>query len=88
MPMKATGFTDMCETKPIVAVDLEQTCSACPSQWQGYTSEGKELYIRFRHGYLAVYVDEQVVFDYSDNRLADGYMETEEMLMLTGIIST
>ncbi len=33
---------------------LRQTCSGCPSQWEGYTDKNEPVYIRFRYGYLSV----------------------------------
>lgn len=33
---------------------LEQTCRAFPSQWGGRTSDGDDIYIRFRGGELSV----------------------------------
>lgn len=43
-------------SKPIKIKSLTQTCEACPSQWQGKTHDGQDLYIRFRWGYLSVRV--------------------------------
>lgn len=31
---------------------LRQTCSACPSQWEGRTEDGLDLYVRYRWGQL------------------------------------
>src|SRR5438094_858727 len=33
-------------------VSLVQTCQWHPSQWEGWTSHGKAIYVRFRHGQL------------------------------------
>lgn len=35
-------------------VQVEQTCGACPSQWEGTDTEHRPVYIRYRHGYLSV----------------------------------
>jgi hypothetical protein len=35
---------------------LERTCFACPSQWEGFTSDGRGVYIRYRHDKLSVYI--------------------------------
>lgn len=32
-------------------VKAVQTCTACPSQWDSWTDDGKYLYLRFRHGF-------------------------------------
>ena len=37
---------------------LIQTCSACPSQWEGYIDEKEPVYIRFRYGYLSIRMGE------------------------------
>ena len=37
----------------IVVKEIEQTCVACPSQWEGYTDDGRCIYIRFRWGLLS-----------------------------------
>ncbi len=36
-----------------------QTCYACPSQWEGHTPEGREVYARYRWGHLSVYVSRE-----------------------------
>lgn len=35
---------------------LKQTCSACPSQWEGETADRRPVYIRYRFGYLSVQI--------------------------------
>ena len=39
---------------------LEQTCGACPSQWE-YFDNGFGVYIRYRHNQLTVYVNQTEV---------------------------
>ena len=34
-------------------IRIEQTCSACPSQWSMWTESGKYVYVRFRWGNLS-----------------------------------
>ena len=34
-----------------------RTCIACPSQWDIYVEDGRQLYARYRHGYF--YLAEQ-----------------------------
>lgn len=36
--------------------NLHQTCSACPSQWEGKTDRGHNVYVRYRWGCLSVRV--------------------------------
>lgn len=40
--------------KPIVVDDIEMTCEACPSQWEGRTRDGRFVYVRYRWGGLQV----------------------------------
>lgn len=71
---------------------IEQTCHACPSQWDAWTEDGTYIYIRYRYGYLTVtrYDDPEadrgdVLFamQYGDD--LDGTMNEDEMLLLTGL---
>ena len=76
-------------TQGVRLTKLIQTCNACPSQWDAWAEDGTYYYIRFRHGYLSVNsgdVDGPEVFCYADDRMADGYMEAQEMLELTGMV--
>lgn len=34
--------------------NLECTCEACPSQWEGTTINGEAIYIRYRWGRLTI----------------------------------
>lgn len=36
--------------------EIMQTCRACPSQWEGYTEDNRQIYVRYRWGYLSVRV--------------------------------
>lgn len=40
--------------KPIKVKTVQQTCEFVPSQWEGHTEDGRPIYARYRHGYLAV----------------------------------
>ena len=40
-------------------VELERTCPACPSQWEGKLEDGRMIYIRYRWGYLEVRVSKE-----------------------------
>ena len=35
-------------------IDLVQTCLSAPSQWEGVLSDGRWLYVRYRHGDLSM----------------------------------
>ena len=38
--------------------NLVQTCSACPSQWEGKTTDNRAVYVRYRWGYLSISVSD------------------------------
>ncbi len=62
----------------ILTETLDQTCFACPSQWSAETKEGKDVYIRLRHGFFYVNVNEERVFeDFPEGY--DGVMSTSSM---------
>lgn len=79
-------------------VELTQTCSACPSQWEGRLDDGRWLYARYRGGYLRVGLGkdlDQAVRAYGEEALLerhegdgfDGIMDTEELRRhLVGLI--
>lgn len=41
---------------------LSQTCGACPSQWEGKTTNDEEIYIRYRWGTLRVDINKETVY--------------------------
>jgi hypothetical protein len=46
-------------TKPLVLVDLKQTCVMLPSQWEARTGDNCPVYIRYKYGYLSVRIGPQ-----------------------------
>ena len=36
--------------------NIIQTCHSCPSQWEGEIEDGRNIYIRYRWGYLSIYL--------------------------------
>lgn len=42
--------------KPIKVTALQQTCKWVPAQWEGYTEDGRPIYVRYRHGRLCIYL--------------------------------
>ncbi len=38
----------------IIVTRIVNTCTACPSQWEGVTSDNRRVYIRYRHGGLRI----------------------------------
>lgn len=66
-----------------------QTCGACPSQWEGETTEGGSIYIRFRFGCFSVDLDGfQIYYTVIGNDAygGDGVMDTEKMQQITAHI--
>ena len=43
----------------IVIKSLEKTCYACSAQWEGWTNDNRQVYIRYRHGFLSVRISEE-----------------------------
>lgn len=37
--------------EPLVLARVVQTCTACPSQWDAWTTDGRYLYLRYRSGW-------------------------------------
>jgi hypothetical protein len=74
-------------------VSLSRTCCACPSQWEGETDDGREIYIRYRHGSLSWGIGDTLdaAVDASmDNRHQiteedDGWMTCATMFELLGL---
>lgn len=64
----------------LLIVKLKQTCHACPSQWEGKTDNGKDVYIRYRWGILRVDLNGSEIFceDIAGDGL-DGVLSTEEL---------
>lgn len=72
-------------SKPTVD-SFEQTCDSHPSQWSGLTTDGREIYIRYRWGGLSVDVaGHRILFiAYGDHY--DGKLSTAAMKDLTSAI--
>src|SRR5438132_12875533 len=73
----------------MIITELALTCLACPSQWNGTLSDGRPLYIRYRHGYLSAsfgVAGEQIFgLHVPGADIYDGFMELDEMLQYTGL---
>jgi hypothetical protein len=70
-------------------MNIVQTCTACPSQWEITLDDGRALYVRYRYATLTVdemndgKIGRQLFCkEVGDNPLA-GVMDTAEMLHLT-----
>lgn len=77
-------------------VTLVQTCTACPSQWEGCLEDGRYIYARYRWGHLSVRAGptpddavfgEDEIFEGSPEGADsfDGWMDTEQMLELANL---
>jgi hypothetical protein len=70
-------------TTPLVRVtSLEQTCYACPSQWEGETDNGDYVYIRYRWGHLTVSVNGEQIFATDHGNSLDGVLSYDELRTL------
>ena len=45
---------------------IEQTCYACPSQWEITLEDGRMIYARYRFGYLSVRISPEITEDIYD----------------------
>ena len=86
-------------TPPNVSkVDLRVTSlrggGACPSQFWGLTPDGREVYIRYRNGYLSIDVAEKQgqeapfnggVLKVQIGPALDGELSAEQLISLTGL---
>jgi hypothetical protein len=76
----------------IRVTEIRNTCSACPSQWEGLTDDEQVVYIRFRWGHLSVGVDHCLdeaicaapIFTWDDSDMCNGVMDYGQLKELTG----
>lgn len=62
----------------------EQTCWACPSQWDIFLENGDYVYARFRFGYLSLTLNSrEAIFGLEQGSGFDGVMSTSELMELT-----
>lgn len=47
----------------MVVDNIIQTCSACPSQWEGSLEDGRMFYARYRWGCLSIEVSKEPTND-------------------------
>ena len=81
---------------PPEVMKLVQTCECHPSQWEGWTSDGRVIYVRFRHAQLRIGVAPDYrrtppttlfVARYPGEHGDDGYLRYETLQHLTeGIV--
>lgn len=68
-----------------------KTCSACPSQWDIYTTDGKYIYARYRWGGLTLTLNfgqpnSKIIFSTGVGGGFDGCMSTIELKAITSSI--
>ena len=44
-------------------IEIVQTCSACPAQWEIKLKNGKMIYVRYRWGYLSIRISAEATTD-------------------------
>ena len=59
--------------------ELTQTCSVCPSQWEGTLTNGEELYIKYRYGYLSIRVNGTEIWGDQLGDNLDGVLSQKKM---------
>lgn len=67
-------------------IKAEQTCFACPSQWDAWDEDGDYWYLRFRYGYGSAECEakgEYRSFEAGDD--LDGCIELDLFLELAGL---
>jgi hypothetical protein len=73
----------------IKIVKVDQTCGACPSQWDMWDAEDNYYYVRYRWSNLTISIaaftdEEQEIFSHvTDNTGMSGVMSFEELISLT-----
>lgn len=70
------------KTPPLKVISINQTCSACPSQWDAVLEDGREVYIRYRWGRLSIRcpgVDGEEIFGAVLADDLDGCLEYSEL---------
>jgi len=63
---------------------ITKTCNACPSQWEGVTDDGREVYVRYRFGFLYIKVGDERVFErLLDEDRWEGMLDYDELKVAT-----
>jgi hypothetical protein len=50
-------YPDLPPEKPVEITEIHMTSGACPTQFEGRAADGREVYVRYRGGYLSVSLD-------------------------------
>ena len=70
-------------------VALDQTCGACPSQWEGRLDNGQRIYVRYRWGRLQLGVGPNIdaAVDATIKPGDDNYAEKQIGHSLDGVLT-
>lgn len=81
----------------MIVESVEQTCLACPSQWEGRLTDGRMFYVRYRWGHLSLSVspgpttdifeavDGEEVYSEATGSEYDGVISWDEVCNKTGL---
>lgn len=64
----------------MIVSNIVQTCSACPSQWEGKLQDGRMFYARYRWGTLTIEVSREPTDDIEIAMIPDGILFYTEKL--------
>lgn len=70
----------------MIVKSLTQTCGACPSQWEGQSEAGDDIYIRYRRGFLRIEVNGKTILSGRIGDSLDGVLNEEDMKSVTSRI--
>ena len=65
--------------RSVIVRALRQTSFSCPSEWVGVTTEGQEVYVRYRWGILRIDLDDNVFFQAEVGDPFDGVLTYAEL---------
>ena len=66
--------------KEMVIEKMECTCSACPTQYDIYLKDGRNIYFRYRFGSLRIELEGKVIYTWNSEDRWDGSLELHEVV--------
>jgi hypothetical protein len=70
----------------VIIARVDQTCHAYPSQWDAWTTTGRYLYLRFRHGHGTVEDEDESLLAEFDTQDGAGVISLPEFARRAGLI--
>jgi hypothetical protein len=67
------------KSEPVLLKRLKRTSVAAPSQWEGETTDGRSVYVRYRWGVLRVEIDDKQVVETDAGEKMGSYMDEPEL---------